>query len=395
MPRLPFEPRSFPRLHRALKKIVGYRRLLFDLIRRLPAPFSLGLPRGSYSDLALLQTVPPSLPGRLVLSDQGSPPTGPDRLVVLSRRGEATEQPWPIFWTHHHDVELIGPSLAHVNGKGQLCEESVYGPVRAQTDPAYFYRRGLHPVVALPGNWTSLVSLWMSTVKPQPYWHWLMEALPRLAFLPEFPADTRIIVPPSRLPFQLDSLKMLGLLDRCRLTSEQHLRIEDYYFSPPQTMIACYNPYSVEWLRRTFLPLIARTPPVSTPKRFFIRRTGSRRNIVNEEAVFDFFRGLGWEIVDTAEISFPEQVRLFSQAEAISGIHGSSFANLVWCNPACKVLELFCEDYICAGGEWIAHCIPPLQHHYLLFPGDHRLNARVDLRTLKEALEKHGMLEGD
>jgi capsular polysaccharide biosynthesis protein len=394
MRKLPFEPRSFPGLHRAVKKtVVESRKLFFESVRRLPGRLAMGLPRGTYSDYELLRASPPSLPGRIVLTDQGAPPSPPESAVVLSRRGQHTEQPWPVFWTHHHEVDLVGTSLAHLNKQGQVCREAVYGPHRALTDPAYNHlRRRRAAPVRLDGNWTSLVSTWLPTNKAQAYGHWVMEALPRLAFLPEFLADTRIIVPPFQAPYQIKSLQMLGLFDRCRWTTERELHVEDYYFSPPTAMIACYNPYSVEWLRRTFLPLVANTGG-PTARRFFLRRVGTHRNMVNEEQVLDFFRALGWEIIDAATLDFAEQIRLFSQADAICGIHGSGFANLVWCKPGCRVLELFCQEYMCGQPEWIIHCIPSAQHRFLMFPGDHRLNARVDLVQLQAALDMYGMLE--
>jgi Glycosyltransferase 61 len=111
---------------------------------------------------------------------------------------------------------------------------------------------------------------------------------------------------------------MLGLLDRCRWTKEKHLRLENYYFSSPTTMIDCYNPYAVNWLRKTFLPPVNVVRP--TPKRFFIRRFGNNRNMTNESKVLDLFRELGWEIIDAGEWSFPDQIWLFSNAEAICGI---------------------------------------------------------------------------
>lgn len=295
------------------------------------------------------------------------------------------EQPWPIFWTHHQDIALIGPSLAHIKGD-LVCAEATYGKTRLADDPAYYYRRrSSDRPTYLEGNWTSLVSRWIPTNQTWAYGHWLQDALPRLALLEEFPSDVKILVTPHQLPYQVSSLKMLGLLDRCRFTKEEHLRVENYYFSSPTSMIACYNPYAVRWIRKAFLPLVDRTVP--TPKRFFIRRFGQLRNMTNESAVLDFFRGLGWEIIDPGVLSFPDQIRLFSNAEAICGIHGSGFANIVWCKPGCKILEIFGSAYMCGVNEWMSGCLSSVEHRHLIFPSDNMLNAIVDLKKLKETLQ--------
>ena len=367
---------------------------LVEFVRKLPEPLSLGLPQGFYSELSLLQANPPRLKGRVVLLDQGSLEAPPESLLVRCGRSQHKKQPWPVFWTHHPKAELIGDSLSMVDGNGQLCAEAVYhfdwhrqGP----DDPAYFYPRLLSRAHWLEGNWTSLVSRWMSMAQPVPYAHWIMEALPRLAFLQEFPADTRIILPSFRPPYQEESLRLLGVLDRCRWTSERHLRVENYYFSSQSSMICCYNPFAVVWLRGAFLPLLEKDTRPS-PRRFFVRRVGKFRNIVNEEEVLDFFRKIGWEIVDPAQLSFAEQIRCFSQAEAVCSIHGSGFTNAVWCRPKVQLLELLPDSYMGSEVEWIARCIPGAMHRHLIFPSDRWFNAIVDLDRVRGELQLMDLL---
>lgn len=326
-----------------------------------------------------------ALPGRVILTDQGNPEARPDSIMVLSGRRQHLQQPWPIFWTQHRNVDLVGPSLAHTRSD-LMCAEAVYGKKRAPDDRSYNYRRRKSDgVVELSGNWTSLVSRWKPTDRAYAYGHWLQDALPRLALLDEFPSDVQILVLRHRLPYQIDSLKMLGLFDRCRWTSEPHLRVENYYFSAPTSMIACYNPYAVRWIRQAFLPRVEGGGP--TPKRIFLRRFGPARNMVREDDVLDMFREFGWDIIDPGAWSFPEQVRLFSQAEAVSGIHGSGFANVVWRQPGCRILEIFAADYMCGSNEWISHCLPSVEYRSLIFPAGNRLNVVVDLQKLRKTLE--------
>jgi hypothetical protein len=386
--------RRFRWIHGALLALKAaaarVRVLAIGLVRRLPGDANLGLPRGFYSDLALLQAEPPLVEGRVVLLDQGSLSAAPDSLLALCGRNQHLRQPWPVFWTHHRNVELIGPSLAHVDAEGRLCMEAVYHGW-ATSDPAYFYPRLRTKPVELEGNWTSVVSRYMPIGDPREYGHWILEMLPRLALLGEFPPDTRIITQNYRLKYQVESLEMLGLLDRCRWTSEKHLRIENYYYSAQASMIACYNPYAVHWIRARFLPLVAAdTRP--TPARFFVRRVGNLRNMVNEEEVLDFFRGIGWEIVDSAELTFADQIRYFSRAEAVCAIHGSGFTNTLWCRPGTRLLELFADSYLASDAEWIARCLPPTIHKHLLFPSDHNINAIVDLERVRQALRELDLL---
>jgi len=48
----------------------------------------------------------------------------------------------------------------------------------------------------------------------------------------------------------------------------------------------------------------------------------------------------GFRPVILEDISFKEQISLFQNADCIVGLHGAGFANLSFCNPGIKVIEL-------------------------------------------------------
>ena len=354
----------------------------------VPRALGIGLPRGSFSALELLEKQKESgVEGRVVLRDQGSPRIPDPSLLLLCKRRQHLEQPWPIFWSRHRNARLVGASLALINDQRELCQEATYGKRRVQMDRAWQEMVFGEPV-ELKGPWTSLVSNWFPTDVPQPFAHWLLDALPRLGVLKEFPPETRIILPGWKARYQVEAMQLLGLAERCRWTREKHLRIEDYYFSAPTSMVVCHNPYAVQFLRSSFLSVV---PRANTPRKFFVRRTSFGRNMVNEEEVYAFFRELGWEIVDTAALKIAEQIQWFSGAEAVCAIHGSGTANMVWCQAGCKFVELFCSDYLAGDQEWISQCVN-VDYSFMIFPSDHRMNARVDLSALRTHLQSIGVI---
>lgn len=359
----------------------GILRLLFAFSNRL------GPVTGWYSDLELLQKQSRDWQGRIVLLDQGAPVVKPDSPMVLCGRGQHLQQPFPIFWIRRKNARLIGPSLVHLDERKRVSVEAAYRRPCVKDDPSYrFFIRG--EPLRLEGPWTSLISRWMRVDRSQAYGHWLIDSLPRLALLKEFPAETRIIIPGYKARFQGDSLEMLGLSDRCRWTGETYMEVEDYYFSSPPSMIACYSPYTVKVMQSMFLPLLDGRK--STPKRFFVRRSGKSRNMTNEAEVLEFFSKAGWTIVDLADLPFADQVAWFAGAEAIAGIHGSGITNSIWSPRNCKIVELFCDKYLAGDAEWIAQCTGA-EHHSLIFPSDDQLNAIVDLARLKAALKSAGL----
>jgi hypothetical protein len=387
--------RRHPLLHRPLR---AARRLA---VETLPAKFldllgvlaptgcRFGPPKGSFSIYnSLLHEQ--RRPRRVVLADQGAPPTTPDSLQVISKLGQHSTQPWPVFWSHHRHARLVSPSLALLDEKKQVCRESVYGDMCRKDDPAWKYV-WLPKPVALAGNWTSLVSRWVPNTGVPTFSHWILDALPRLALLPEFPPDTGILVPSRLAAYQKETLSLLGLLDRCRYTPERHLAVENYYFSSPTAMISCYSPYGVNYLRSAFLPRADKS--YQGPKRFIIARRGKTRGIRNETEVYEFFRGLGWEIIDTEKLTFAQEIQLFANAEAYAGILGSGFTNGLWSSPGCRVITFVAGNWVDGWAEWICQ-VNKLDYHWQIFPADDAMMADLDLNQVKKLLRKAGLDAG-
>lgn len=388
---LAMQLRRFPVVHRPLKwarrkAFQKFKDVLVEAARTVSSSEPRwGPPKGSFSIYEdLLKRPNPGRKGRIVLHDQGPLPVSPDSLLERCGLRQHLEQPRPILWSHHQAARLVSSSLALINEQKQVALESVYGTRFLHGDTAYRYLH-LPPAVPLPGNWTSLVSLWVPTTGVPTFSHWVLDALPRLSMLGEFPSDTRILVPSALAAYQKETLALLGLQERIRYTPETHLTIENYYFASPTTMISCYNPYGIGFLRSEFLPKA--DPSYHGPKKFIIQRKGKSRGIKNEEEVNKFFRDRGWDIIDTEKLTFSQEIKLFSEAEAVCGILGSGFTNTIWCRPGCKVITLVADSWLDGWAEAIAH-VCKLQYSFAVFPSDHMMMATIDLEVVKKLLQE-------
>lgn len=367
----------------------GLRAAFWEFMRiclgRAPA---LGLPSGSFSLYQALRWGDPSVDGKIILEDQGTPKVCPDSLIVRCGLRQHEEQPWPIVWTKHRNAKLVSNSLALFNDKKELCLESAYGCARWKDDPAS-RTMFLPPPALLRGRWTSLVSNWIPLDGVPIYGHWLHDALPRLAILQDLPPDTGVIVPAQLKPIHWETLELLGIERRCRPTTETHLLVEEYHFSSPTSMIDCYNPYAARWMRQNFLPKA--DPEFSGPKKFFFARSGKRRSIENMDEVTALFTARGWSIVRDIDLSFAQTIRLFSQATDVCGFLGSNMSNVLFCSPGCRVTH-WVPDIFLDG--WIDLLAPILELNYrsiiLSAGGTQTARPRVDLGQIEDGLKSAG-----
>lgn len=95
-----------------------------------------------------------------------------------------------------------------------------------------------------------------------------------------------------------------------------------------------------------------------TDRKIFISRKNSFiSRIINEKEIEELFIRSGYESVSVEDLSYREQVELFSSAACIVGATGAAFTNLVYCNPGtvfgCFFLK---ESHFCVYST-IAHMV--------------------------------------
>jgi len=380
--------RPFPFVHQIAKAFQRFTlKAAHDFLRLLsPRSSYLGLPKGFYSGVIGVRDGDAN--GEVIVESQTCPPFPSDSLVKLSGLGQDTNQPWPVFWMKIPDSFLCGRSLVSRDSSGHLLAEATFSQTGDISDPSFtHFATGEGQLIT--GNATSIVSRWGGDARGNRryggagYWHWLFDSVSRLSLMDRFPADTKVITPPLT-PWMRWFLERLGLEDRIIETEATALRVEHFYFSSPSSMTGCWNPYAVDFLRRSFLPC-GSPPSDSLPKRFYIVREGYTRGIAKEREVRDYFKSQGWALIAPEKLSIPDQIALFRDAEAIAGLHGSAFTNLLWCLPGTSVLELVPENFMAGAFEWLAR-INGLSHRFLVCPVDRAGNAGIDLAELGKHL---------
>jgi hypothetical protein len=311
--------------------------------------------------------------GRIIHENQSLPKLPDPSLINVSNLRQYRADLGAVFWMRERHARLVGESLALVNSEKKLLLEGVGGEDFCKNDQANNYLLLPEPI-ELSGSWTSIVSRWSGG-----FYHWLMDELPRLALLGEFPSKTGILVRGSEEPYKRKSLQMLGVMERVRETREHHLLVEDYYFSSPVGATGCVNPHAVKWLRGMFLSHAAAGP---SPDHFFVKRTGKTRGIKNQQELAEYFLSIGWSVIDLEQLSFSEQIGWFGNARAIIAEHGAGLTNLVWCQPGCQVLELCADNFLNGCYEGIAICCG-LHHEFRIFSADKLSLMNVELDEIK------------
>ena len=257
----------------------------------------------------------------------------------------------------HPDMRLVSPLPVGVNRRLQIVEETLH---LIELDAGR--RRSLRLRALLParerlgGAVCSLVDSrnWCGS-----YYHWFLDALPRLLYAEDHShrsgEEVRLIVPRQLNRWQRDSLALLGVKEPMLLpwrppgaggvAVERLLAgVAHRWQRQGGAPFDAASPWAVRWLADRLSAAVP-DPATDLPRRLWLSRRGvASRGVVNEEAVLELLSPHGFVSVQTETLSLAEQIALFRGATHVVAPHGASLTNLMHMRGG-SVLELFQEGH--------------------------------------------------
>ena len=224
-----------------------------------------------------------------------------------------------------HDAGIVMASgdavLEDVSGLG-FASDNPTNPLRMSHLP--LPRQAPHTVAVL------------TTGPNHNYYHWLLDAIPRLDLYERSGLPIDRYYAPVRHRFQRETLSLLGISQDRIVPATCHAHL-----APDRLVISSLHG-SLSRVKTDFLfrRLTAHVGPWAGPaQRIFISRRGPR-SIVNEREVLRSLQPLGFERLRLEGMPLAEQIAVFSRAECVVGPHGAGLTNLTFCRPGTKVVEI-------------------------------------------------------
>ena len=130
----------------------------------------------------------------------------------------------------------------------------------------------------------------------------------------------------------------------------EHRDDETWLFSDLRYLTPLHVPPLFKWppgltaLRQALLR--ETVAPTDQPRRLFLsRRDAADRRLTNEPEVSACLQQHGFQPVALNGLRVAEQAALFSNAEAVIGVKGAALANIVFCQPGCRIMILSPGDF--------------------------------------------------
>jgi len=230
------------------------------------------------------------------------------------------------------------------------CVTDASGRLMAAVAPrAGFLSGWAHPIMQRLHGWRQEEpadeAVLLSGGHADNYYHWMFEVLPRIMFLERagHSLGSSLVLVPVGQPFQRQSLAVLGVsAERSRaLSADGAFQVRKLWCTLPVLPPHVGRAEVCRWLRER----LGRTVKTGS-RRLLLQRRQGKRSIVNFDALANSLVPLGFEVMVAEKLTFDEQIEWFSSAEWVVAPHGAGLANLVFCRPGTRVVEILSKDYL-------------------------------------------------
>lgn len=383
---------------------------------RPPAGIRLGVVREedvlpSVEDV--LADPPPASPGAMSAAIPQAIMDEPEARALLGARSGGVDAP---PWSHGANgvlraridlVRLSGVWYAPAygalfNDKGQVFQkaisEALYLTPTLGLLPGVAMEGGPEespqPVFRAPATFETLdrATVFMAWGGLHNYGHFLIDCLPALVTAMEAGATERFpTVTPPLLPWQQEMLSLLlGDAPPPRVIEAPLVRIKDAVFATAMDHFLHAPNAPLDRVRDRILAAAA-VDAAAGAKKIYVSRLGSlKRILVNEAELEAALAARGFTIVKPELLSVREQVALFHQADVIVAPAGAALANVLFCRPGAKIIELQPSNFIgvwvrnialLIGVDWRAFFAPsPLSEAEIFLEGHRRPSAEFSWR---------------
>jgi hypothetical protein len=243
----------------------------------------------------------------------------------------------------------------------------------------------IRPPVLLPGT-TAVIA----TTLGAGYSHWLLEELPRLLALK--PDDGLTLIAHAAHACNREAFALHGFTGKVLPAKREAHHSCELLLVPSLGQL---TPTTVQALDEFTAPL--RQPSSPFGERLYISRENARRRrVANESELWAELAAHGFAKLHLEDLTWAQQISAFRAAKVIVAPHGAGLANLVFCRPGTKVIELFHRSYV-NGCYWQLAALKGLDYRPLVsLSGEplaqtliaNRSNIEVDLPQVQQALQK-------
>ncbi|MEO6304050.1 MAG: glycosyltransferase family 61 protein [Bacteroidia bacterium] len=219
------------------------------------------------------------------------------------------------------------------------------------------------------------------------YYHWLVDALPRLWILKEELKQNNysLLLPANSPKFLKTTLNYFEINNITYIETKEYLQVKKLLVPDYAAGSGHIHPVKVKAIKDHFVKKIN---AISKKERVYVSRGKQKaRRVSNEDQIIEIVKQFGFEVIYFEDHTFEEQVAIGKGAKIMVTSHGANLTNSLFMPEKGTVLELIREDKpnFC---YWALSNTAGVNYYYQLCKvvgNDHLL---VDVELFKVNLQK-------
>jgi hypothetical protein len=221
------------------------------------------------------------------------------------------------------------------------------------------------------------------------YYHGHQDILAKLGMFDQFGVDEQVPIVISRRAAETRLFQ--GVMQSGKLRKRQWIVQDQFYIEADEVIFGKTSEGNRSRLDYMLDQLEApRADPASRRRVYLQRKKQSGRNLTNAAEILDIISDYGFEIVYTDDMTFHDQMKLFSETEYLISAHGAGLVNIIYRrNAPMRLLELFPSAYVMMHYYLLCRMFG-FQYDYLIGPSEEsgalNPNFTIDAASLKEKL---------
>ena len=184
--------------------------------------------------------------------------------------------------------------------------------------------------------------LWITDYWSKAYFHWLSDALTRLFVVRERVEQLELMLPSEYegLEFVKPTLQAFSVPRVSFIQRDEVLECRSLLLPTHTAPSGHFNDEVIRGVRDVLLSAYGDLGHQGDERIYISRRQAAKRRIVNEDELHGILQRFGFTSVYAEELSFEQQVRVFSRARYIVSNHGAGLTNILFMKDGGSVLEL-------------------------------------------------------
>lgn len=225
---------------------------------------------------------------------------------------------------------------------GFVVEESVYSMFKPKTFYLSFYKKLLlNKVVKINGDCIVAHNSYF-----QNYYHWLLEAVPRLFLLKDKAPQLKLILNANSPNFIKQYVSLFGFKEIVYLQDDVMAKVDQITFTSFTSRgLAMYEPVIRDMVKWLFQKNNIQENSNPTKNIFITRKSAKYRRLINEPEIIDYLSSKGFEIVTLENLSVKEQMQLFADAKNVIGTQGAGMANMIYSTHGKMLMTIIHEEH--------------------------------------------------